>query len=119
MKLTKLNPLVIAFLAACLAGCASANPPPGPGEATVTSAPASSAEDKAIQFDARNAIATVPPAAEDEPGYWDETVCKREPVTGSRQHSRRCHTRWQWAQMEDAATETMRDIWSKPIPHRD
>lgn len=51
----------------------------------------------------------------EDPGYWDEMICKREPVTGTRLTRARCHSRYDWARMEGAATETMRDIFSQPI----
>lgn len=51
-----------------------------------------------------------------DPGYWDEEICRREPVTGTRLTRARCHSRYDWARMQGAATETMRDIFSKPVP---
>jgi ABC-type glycerol-3-phosphate transport system substrate-binding protein len=111
--------LLILIAATALAACATGGPTAetaGTAEPVTTQA----GQDKEIQFGNREAIATVAPASEeDAPGYWEEEICKREPVTGSRQYTRRCHTRWQWAQMEGAATETMRDIWAQPRGYRD
>jgi len=112
--------LFILLAAASLAACAAAGPAPGAGDAAPVSEATQAAENKAIKFGNQEAVATVAPASEErEPGYWEEEICKREPVTGTRQYTRRCHTRWQWAQMESAATETMRDIESQPRGYRD
>lgn len=52
----------------------------------------------------------------EDPDYWNEEICKREPVTGTRLTIARCHTRYDWARMSSAATETMREIQDRPIP---
>ena len=46
----------------------------------------------------------------------DDVICRNQRVTGSRMMRRVCHARWEWEQMETAATETMRDINSIPVP---
>ncbi|HUG98974.1 MAG TPA: hypothetical protein VMQ83_07340 [Gammaproteobacteria bacterium] len=93
-----------------LVACAST----GSGPEAGGSAAAPATEDKRVEFGNQAAIASVPPAEEDDPGYWEEMICKNEGATGSRQVRRRCHTRYDWARMESAATETMRDIDSQP-----
>lgn len=108
--------LYIILAASALVACASSGSGPTPGESAT--AP-TAGEDKNVQFGNQAAVASVPPAEEDEPGYWDEMICKNEPVTGTRQIRRRCHSRYDWARMESAATETMRDIESQPRGYRD
>jgi hypothetical protein len=54
-----------------------------------------------------------------DPGYWDEVICKRTPVTGTRLTRGQCHTRYDWARMEGAARETMREIENRPLPCSD
>lgn len=111
--------LFITIAAASLLACASAGPGPGTDEAAPVDG-TTSGENKQVQFGNQAAISTIPAAAEeDQPGYWEEMICKNEGVTGSRQVRRRCHTRYDWARMESAATETMRDIESQPRGYRD
>jgi hypothetical protein len=111
----------LALLSACLAlglaGCASTGPAPAPEG--VPEAGTSATSDKSIQFANQAAVGSIEPRVEDDPGYWEEIVCKREGATGSRQVTRRCHSRYDWARMEGAANEFMRDIWSVPVGHRD
>lgn len=107
--------LFISIAAATLLACASTGPDPGTDEAAPVTGATASGKEEQIQFGNQAAVATVEPAAEeDDPGYWEEMICKNEGVTGSRQVHRRCHTRYEWAKMEGAATETMRDIESQP-----
>jgi hypothetical protein len=116
---TTLNMTLILVAAVAMTACAA----PGPAaDAPTASVPeqAQAGAQKDIQFATREAMSSIEPIAEEEqPGYWDEEICRREPITGTRQTQRRCHTRWQWAQMESAATETMRDIWMQPRTIRD
>lgn len=58
-------------------------------------------------------VATLTP---EDPGYWDEIVCRREPLTGTRLTKSRCHSRYDWERMRGAAKETMRDILAQPLP---
>jgi hypothetical protein len=95
--------LLIAITVAGLTACASAAPAP-----------------QAVEQTARAVTAQNPAEIESslqpgDPGYWDEEVCRREPVTGTRLTRARCHTRYDWARMSGAATETMRDIDSQSI----
>jgi hypothetical protein len=97
--------LLITILVGALAACASGAPAPQEGPLKASAAPAVPAEsttESALQ--------------PGDPGYWDEIVCRRAPVTGTRLTRARCHSRYDWARMAGAATETMRDIESKPIP---
>jgi hypothetical protein len=96
--------LFLALAALALIGCAS--PGNGPVETTTPPAAAIPASDPAL--------ATVAPA--DETESWDDVICRKQRVTGSRMMRNVCNTRWEWARMEGAAVETMRDIGSKPIP---
>jgi hypothetical protein len=96
--------LFLALAALALIGCAS----PGDGSVDATTSPATAvtAGDPAL--------AAVAPADKSE--SWDDVICRKQPVTGSRMMRNVCNTRWEWARMEGAAEETMRDIGSKPIP---
>lgn len=107
--------LSIILAAWMLVACASTGSGPEAGDSAATPA----AEDKGVQFGNQAAIASVPPAEEDDPGYWEEMICKNEPVTGTRQIRRRCHSRYDWARMEGAATEAMRDIEAQPRGWKD
>jgi hypothetical protein len=112
--------LFITIAAATLLACASTGSDQGTDEAAPVTDVTTSGKEERIQFGNQAAVATVEPAAaEDDPGYWEEMICKNEGVTGSRQVRRRCHTRYDWARMESAATETMRDIDSQPRGYRD
>lgn len=98
--------LLIAIVGAMLAACASAGPAPDAKEfPTVAATEPDAGQQRA--FPGRN------PA--EDPEYWNEEICKREPVTGTRLTVARCHTRYDWARMSDAATETMREIQDRPI----
>jgi hypothetical protein len=99
--------LLIALAATALAGCAAASPVPGPDDTPGVSTPAAAAGSESSTVTALNP---------DDPGYWDEIICRREPVTGTRLSRARCHSRYDWARMRGAATETMRDIESIPRP---
>lgn len=93
--------LIILVAALVTAGCASAASTHKAGE---TAAASSERKEK---------VAALTP---EDPGYWDEIVCRREPLTGTRLTKARCHTRYDWERMRGAATETMRDLNSQPIP---
>lgn len=97
--------LLLLIVATALAACAAGGPKPSRADAAVETAPV---ENSAT----RTAAATGP----DDPGYWEEIICRREPVTGTRLTRARCHSRYDWARMRGAATETMRDIESQAIP---
>jgi predicted small lipoprotein YifL len=99
--------LLVLISVAALAACASSGPTSQTDELTATATPApASAEAKAR-------TSSLQPG---DPGYWDEEVCRREPVTGTRLTRARCHTRYDWARMSGAATEVMRDIESMGRP---
>jgi hypothetical protein len=97
--------LLIIIALGALAACTSTGPAPQAGELKASAAPAVPTES-----------ATESTLQPGDPGYWDEIVCRRAPVTGTRLTRARCHSRYDWARMAGAATETMRDIESKPIP---
>jgi hypothetical protein len=109
--------LLLIITAAAMAACAAAGPT-SEAPAPVTGE-RSAEQQQDVRFGNREAMASIEPAVSDDPGYWDEEICRRTPITGSRQTQRRCHTRWEWSQMEAAATETMRDIWMIPRTVRD
>ncbi|MFU8820311.1 MAG: hypothetical protein ACNA8G_02035 [Gammaproteobacteria bacterium] len=98
---------MILVAALAIAGCASTGSTNNAGEtAAATNTVAASSERK-------EKVAALTP---EDPGYWDEVICRREPLTGTRLTKARCHTRYDWERMRGAATETMRDIESKNIP---
>lgn len=66
--------------------------------------------------DAASGARTVAILTPEDPGYWDEIICQREPLTGTRLTKSRCHSRYDRERMRGAATETMRDILSQPQP---
>jgi predicted small secreted protein len=99
--------LLIAIAATGLAACAST----GSGAGSDAAAQASTAAPPVAAQDA-----TVAALNPEDPGYWDEIICRREPVTGTRLTRARCHSRYDWARMRGAASETMRDITSQPNP---
>jgi hypothetical protein len=125
--------LVVVILAATLAACATGGTSPAlvtetaptaaSAAAAETATAAGTAQDSAPldadDPDEKSFWASSEYAPQDASESWDDLICKRAGATGSRQVSRRCHTRWEWAQMEAAATETMRDILSIPRPARD
>jgi hypothetical protein len=95
---------VIASLVVLLSACA------GPAR---TSAP------EAAPAQTQESIANETAIAElrsNDPEYWDEIICRREPVTGTRLTRGRCHSRYDWARMQGAATEFMRELENRPIP---
>lgn len=98
--------LILAVVVTLLSACASTGPA-APGAAAADAASAPRLAEK------RDTVAS---KDSEEPGYWDEIVCKREQVTGTRLTRGRCHSRYDWARMRGAATETMRDIESQPRP---
>jgi hypothetical protein len=98
------NILILISMAA-LAACASSGPVSQTDELTASATPA--------RAEAEPRTSALQPG---DPGYWDEEVCRREPITGTRLSRARCHTRYDWARMSGAATETMRDLGSQPIP---
>jgi hypothetical protein len=100
--------LLLMIVATALASCASGAPKAGGGDAAAGPAPAE-----------KTTTTTAAITGPDDPGYWDEVICRREPVTGTRLTRARCHSRYDWARMRGAATETMRDIQSQPVPCRD
>lgn len=102
-------PLIV-IVGAMLAACASTGPTP---DAEKVSTVAEAEPDSGHRGAAPGATIA------DDPDYWNEEVCKREPVTGTRLTRARCHTRYEWARMQNAATEIMRDIESQPLPCRD
>jgi len=99
--------LLISLIAMGLAACASTAPSAGSGASAEASKAAPASEGQA------STVAALNP---EDPGYWDEIICRREPVTGTRLTRARCHSRYDWARMSGAATETMRDILSQPNP---
>ncbi|HUG98973.1 MAG TPA: hypothetical protein VMQ83_07335 [Gammaproteobacteria bacterium] len=99
--------LFIAIAAATLLACAST----GPTQEAEKLSTVAAAEPDSGQ---RGAFPGATIA--DDPDYWNEEICKREPVTGTRLTRARCHTRYDWARMQKAATESMRDIFSQPTP---
>jgi hypothetical protein len=98
---------IVVLLGVMLLGCAG--PASAPGSAPSATAPA--------QADAEMAASAA--AHSTDPGYWDEVICKRTPVTGTRLTRGQCHTRYDWARMEGAARETMREIENRPLPCSD
>jgi hypothetical protein len=96
--------VVVAILGTVLTACASAGPSSAPEAASTTAALA--------EADAQTLTTAV--LRPGDPGYRDERICRREPVTGTRLTRARCHSRYDWARMAGAATETMRDILSQP-----
>lgn len=97
--------MILAVLfCALLLGCAG--PPSAPDSAPSAAAP--------VPADAQTAARTEPRPT--DPGYWDEVICKRTPVTGTRLTRGQCHTRYDWARIEGAATEIMREIENRPLP---
>lgn len=102
--------MVIVCALAMLSACAST------GSAPATDRHASETVAAVQHGNLPVAIATGGQLQPEDPGYWDEMICKREPVTGTRLTRARCHSRYDWARMQGAATETMRDIFSQPVP---
>jgi hypothetical protein len=98
--------LLITIMVSSLAACASGAPAPQEGPLKASAAPAPVPAESTTESGLQPG----------DPGYWDEIVCRRAPVTGTRLSRARCHSRYDWARMAGAATETMRDINSKPIP---
>lgn len=99
--------LIILVAALVAAGCASAASTNKAGETAAASDTAAASSER------KEKVAALTP---EDPGYWDEIVCRREPLTGTRLTKARCHTRYDWERMRGAATETMRDLNSQPIP---
>lgn len=99
--------LLILVAAIVIAGCAST------GSTNKASETAAASDTVAASSERKEQVAALTP---EDPGYWDEIVCRREPLTGTRLTKARCHTRYDWERMRGAATETMRDINSQPIP---
>jgi hypothetical protein len=97
--------LMFLIIVTALAGCTSGAPKTSGGDATAATAPVE-----------RTTTTTAAIKGPDDPGYWEEVICRREPVTGTRLTRARCHSRYDWARMRGAATETMRDIESMAIP---
>jgi hypothetical protein len=102
--------LFIALAALALAACAAAGPAPEADEAAVAQAGAPAVAEAVLDGGAEAATAA---AAEESP---NDIICRNQRVTGSLRMRRVCHARWEWAQMEVSATETMRDINSIPVP---
>lgn len=99
---------LLAVIAAILiSGCASTGPASTSGDPAAASASTSQPAGKSEK------VAAMDP---EDPGYWDEIICRREKVTGTRLTRARCHSRYDWERMRSAATETMRDIESQPRP---
>lgn len=99
--------LIILATALVVAGCASAGSTNQAGDTAAASGTAAASSER------KEKVAALTP---EDPGYWDEIICRREPLTGTRLTKARCHTRYDWERMRGAATETMRDINSQPIP---
>lgn len=99
--------LIVMLTTALLAACASTGSGTAPERTAALSAPAQASGEE---------TAAAPATHADDPGYWDEIICKRADTTGTRLYSHRCHSRYDWARMSGAAREIMRDIESQPIP---
>lgn len=107
--------LVLIWIAgAMVAACASTGP-----AVDATRLPAVAAAETGADLQPASLAKTPGKTPAEDPEYWNEEICKREPVTGTRLTRARCHTRYEWARMESAATETMRDIESQPRGYRD
>lgn len=100
--------LVISALVVLLSACA------GPARTSAPEAASAQAQEQAQENMASEA--TMAELRSSDPGYWDEVICRREPITGTRLSRGRCHSRYDWARMEGAARETMREIENRPIP---
>jgi len=102
--------LLLVMVAAALTACAAAGPAPE-SVATTTLQEGAPALSHAAPDQEGN-----PVSAALTPESPDDVICRNQRVTGSRMMRRVCHARWEWEQMETAATETMRDINSIPVP---
>jgi hypothetical protein len=98
--------MFVVLFGALLVGCTAPGPASAPDSALSAAAP--------VQADAQRAASTRPRSTDGE--YWDEIICKRTPLTGTRLSRGQCHTRYDWARIEGAARETMREIENRPLP---
>ena len=104
--------LLIVIAALALAACAAAGPAPETSAADVVQGSAPTVGEAPLDGGGDAATAALAPAQESP----DDIICRNQRVTGSLRMRRVCHPRWEWAQMEVSATETMRDINSIPVP---
>jgi hypothetical protein len=102
--------LLILIAALALAACAAAGPAPETSAAAVVQGSAPAVAEAPL--DGGGDAATAAPTKESP----NDIICRNQRVTGSLRMRRVCHPRWEWTQMEDSATETMRDINSIPVP---
>lgn len=100
----------ILIAALVLAACAAAGPAPETNTGAVGQGSVPAVAQAPLDGSGEAATAA---AAEESP---DDIICRNQRVTGSLRMRRVCHARWEWAQMEASATETMRDINSIPVP---
>lgn len=103
---------------ALLCACATAGNDSGSNGAYVTAeaTPAETGEAEATK-DAGAQSAKVSDATSSETSKGkdlDKIRCKYMAVTGSRMGRKICYTEREWQAIEDAATETMRDLESRP-----
>jgi hypothetical protein len=102
--------LFFLIAALALAACAAAGPVPETSTGAVGQGGAPAVAQAPLDGGPEAATAA---AAEESP---NDIICRNQRVTGSLRMRRVCHARWEWAQMEVSATETMRDINSIPVP---
>lgn len=98
--------IFVVVFGALLVGCTAPGPTSAPKSALSAAGPAPA--------EAQRAASARPRSTDWE--YWDEIICMRTPVTGTRLSRGQCHTRYDWARMEGAARETMREIENRPLP---
>lgn len=101
---------LVIMAAFALAACAAAGPAPDSAATTALQDGAPAISQAGTEQHGNSVTAAL---ATESP---DDVICRNQRVTGSRMMRRVCQTRWEWAQMENAATETMRDINSIPVP---
>ena len=100
--------LILMLVATALAACAGpGQAPSGPAAGPATEPAASSPAD----------AAPVAVAQADQGESLDDVVCRREQVTGSRMKTSVCHTRREWARLEEESKELMRDVQTRPTPN--